>query len=137
LVDTYRICSLKIYTKLNCVTLLVSGFSCDCCRINSGTVYGPKYCGVFPLRGNVRSASLESDTQQKENELLCKARNSRKSSHASLVATQHIGKHISAAVSRHATIAATFSERSALTVLRVSDSRVYRRDRRQFCREYA
>jgi hypothetical protein len=51
--------------------------------------------------------------------LLCNARISRKSSHASpssLVATQHRGKSISAAVSRHATIAATFSERAALTV---------------------
>jgi hypothetical protein len=41
--------------------------------------------------------------------LLCNARNRRKSSHASpssLVATQHRGKSISAAVSRHATIAA-------------------------------
>jgi hypothetical protein len=88
--------------------------------------------------GTVEARSLKSGTQQKENELLCKAHNSRKSSHASLVATQHRGKHISVAVSRHATIAATFSERSALTnskqrcVLRVSDSSVDRRDQRQF-----
>jgi hypothetical protein len=50
--------------------------------------------------------------------LLSNARNSRESSHASpssLVATQQRGKNISAAVSRHATIAAPFSERSALT----------------------
>jgi hypothetical protein len=49
---------------------------------------------------------------------LSNTRNSRKSSHASpssLVATQHRGKSISVAVSRHATIAATFSERSALS----------------------
>jgi hypothetical protein len=70
---------------------------------------------VSPCAGTVEARSLESGPQQKENELLCKARNSRKSSHVSLVATQHRGKHISAAVSRHATIAATFSEQSALT----------------------
>jgi hypothetical protein len=86
----------------------------------------------FRCAGMVEARSLESGTQQ--NELLCKPRNSRKSSHASVVATQHRGKHISAAVSRHATIAATFSERSALTkstqrcVLRVLDSTIDRRD---------
>jgi hypothetical protein len=49
----------------------------------------------FPCAGTVEMRSLESGTQQKENELLCKARNSRKRSHASpssLVATQHRGK---------------------------------------------
>jgi hypothetical protein len=38
--------------------------------------------------------------------LLSNARNRRKSSHALLIATQHKGKHISAAISCHATIAA-------------------------------
>jgi hypothetical protein len=42
----------------------------------------------FANARTVEARSLESGTQQKENELLCKVYNSRKSSHASLVATQ-------------------------------------------------
>jgi hypothetical protein len=42
----------------------------------------------FANARTVEARSLESGTQQKENELLCKARNSRKSSHASLAAMQ-------------------------------------------------
>jgi hypothetical protein len=92
---------------------------------------------VSPMRELLkRGASKQARNRRTSvyRSLLCNARNSRKSSHASpssLVATQHRGKSISAAVSRHASIAGTFSERSALTVLRVSDSRADRRDRRQ------
>jgi hypothetical protein len=94
---------------------------------------------ISPMRELMkRGASKQARNRRRTSgysSLLCNARNSRKSSHASpfsLVATQHRGKSISVAVSRHATIAATFSERSALTVLRVSDSSVYKRVRVEF-----
>jgi hypothetical protein len=82
-----------------------------------------KYCGVFPpvrepLKRGASKQACNSRRTSVYSSLLSNARNSRKSSHASpssLVATQHRGKHISEAVSRHATIAATFSVRSALT----------------------
>jgi hypothetical protein len=95
-----------------------------------------------PLKRGASKHACNSRRTSVYSSLLSNARNSRKSSHASpssLVATQHRSKNISEAVSRHVTIAATFSVRLALTnstrccVLRVSDSSVYRRDRRQ-CR---
>jgi hypothetical protein len=59
-------------------------------------------CGASKQACNRRRTSVYSS-------LLCNARNRRKGSHASpvsLVVTQHRNKHISAAVSRHATIEA-------------------------------
>jgi hypothetical protein len=76
---------------------------------------------VSPMRELLkRGASKQARNRRRSvySSLLSNTRNRRKSSHASpssLVATQHRGKSISAAVGRHATIAATFSVRSALT----------------------
>jgi hypothetical protein len=64
----------------------------------------------FPHAGTVEVRSLETGTNRRTSvysSLLCNARNRRKSSHASLAATQH-SKHISVAVSHHATIAAAW-----------------------------
>jgi hypothetical protein len=67
----------------------------------------------FPRAGAVEARSLESGTQQKENELLCKARNSRKSSHASLVAMQR--RSCGSWLPRNNSSRVSFSVRRALT----------------------
>jgi hypothetical protein len=68
---------------------------------------------ISPIRELLKRGALKQACNRRRtsvySSLLCNARNRRKSSHTSstsLVATRHRSKHISAAVSRHTTIAA-------------------------------